>query len=504
MLAALLPTGSTLAQSDDGLEPFVCTGEAFTVRGNPTQAQLFLIDQTVEPFDFTPIGMPAMGPFGIGGSPIALQLNNLGYRVADNLLYAVAMPLSGNSNFGIVTIDMTGTVTPFLPATTPGWPANVRLLAGDVSVDGKTMYVNTYPTSKLYIVDLEAKTVTNVTISGGEKYVADWAVNPDDGNLYGGEANGSGLANVYQLTPAGALTDLGQVAGLLRQGGNGQYFGGSWFMSDGTLVLYRNSDFIYCINLLTSPPTLMDEFEGDGVDSTLNDAAACAAINPPLIDKFYTHTWNDWSLRCAAYVIDPLTGEETDECAEYRLPNINDDDDIFADNLPTSGGAFVLTGKVRGKKTVVNPGQYIAVSNVSVYATQDVWVLEDFSACVDPDFGIGNVFPFNVPGGVQVVLIDDDGNVHDIDDDLALGIGGWIDLQPNYARVHVENVLAGSVLRVMVKFQPYNDTDRPMIGRVCKNREVLQEPVGEDEFVDIEDAEATANLIVIDQDLFVE
>lgn len=284
LLWAVAGTTGLMAASvgANSLEPFECTGEAYSVRGNPTQAQLFLIDQSVEPFVFTPIGSGATGPFGAGGADIPLQLNNLGYRVTDNLLYAVAMPLSGNFNYGIVTIDSTGEVTPFLPPDTANWPENVRLLAGDVSVDGSTMYINTYPSSHLYIVDLETKTVTVQSITGGSQHVADWAVSPVDGYLYGGEARpeaGKTLANIYRLTPGGVLTDLGQVAGLFRAGGNGQYFGGSWFMPDGTLVLYRNSDFIYEIDLSNSPPTLIIDFEGDGVDSTLNDAAACAATD---------------------------------------------------------------------------------------------------------------------------------------------------------------------------------------------------------------------------------
>ena len=266
----------------NSVQPFPCTGDAYSVRGDPRQAQLFLIDQSVEPFVFTPIGSGAMGPFGAGGEDIPIQLNNLGYRVTDNLLYAVAMPERGNFNYGIVTIDSTGAVTPFLPATTAGWPADERLLAGDVSVDGNTMYINTYPTSVLYIVDLVNQVVTNKSITGTSQYVADWAVSPVDGNLYGGEAveeAGIAEASVFQLTPGGVLKDLGQVAGLARQTGNGQYFGGSWFMANGILVLYRNSDFIYEIDLSTSPPTLITEFAGGGVNSQLNDAAACAATD---------------------------------------------------------------------------------------------------------------------------------------------------------------------------------------------------------------------------------
>ena len=106
-------------------------------------------------------------------------------------------------------------------------------------------------------------------------------------------------------------------------------------------------------------------------------------------------------------------------------------DDIFADLLgQNSIDQFVLLGKALAKKTVVNPGQYIAVANVEVSYAQDVWVYEDFADCVG-EGRLGEVNPYSVPGGVQVVLIDPNGNVHDIDDDLAAGIGGSIALTPD-------------------------------------------------------------------------
>ena len=188
-------------------------------------------------------------------------------------------------------------------------------------------------------------------------------------------------------------------------------------------------------------------------------STACAA-GTPVIDKFYTYTNNDWSLRCAIY--------ELDECVEYRLPNINVDDDIFADPLPQNAEEdYVLLGKQLRRKTVINPGQYFAVSNIEVTQDQDVLVREDFSDCTD----IGTVNPFSVPGGVQVVLIDASGDVYDIGGELANGNGGWIELYPTFADVYVENVPAGSTLRVMVKFQPLDELD--MIGRSCTNYEIL-------------------------------
>lgn len=120
----------------------------------------------------------------------------------------------------------------------------------------------------------------------------------------------------------------------------------------------------------------------------------------------------------------------------------------------------------------MNPGQYIAVSNIMTLSTQDVRVLEDFSGCAD----IGTVNPFKVPGGAQVVLIDENGDVHDIDDDLAAGIGGFIELTEDDALIYVEDAPANSTLRVMVKFQPSEALD--IIGLSCINHEILVDAEG--------------------------
>jgi len=447
--------------AQDDPVPFACTGDAYTVRADP--AELFLIDQDVTPFQFTPIGGPLSGPFGAGGAEVPIQANNLGYDTVENLLYAVALPsgtVVGAGNYGIIKLDSNGTVFPV--GSPVGLPTDVRFLAGDISTDGSTYYVNTYPSSTLYTVDLNTMVATPVALTGGPVNVADWAYNPDNGMLYGAVGEGPAAltgGEIFELNPGtGQITSVGQPNGLpLGDSGPARYYGGAWFDANGTLFLYRNNDVIYTIDL--AGPTVENVQNGGAGPSLFNDATACAA-GTPVIDKFYTYTNNDWSLRCAIY--------DLDECVEYRLPNINVDDDIFADPLPqNAAGDFVLLGKELRRKTVINPGQYFAVSNIEAIQDQDVLVEEDFSDCLD----IGTVNPFSVPGGVQVVLIDASGDVYDISGDLANGNGGYIDLQSDRAFVYVENVPAGSTLRVMVKFKPLDELD--MIGRSCTNYEIL-------------------------------
>lgn len=186
----------------------------------------------------------------------------------------------------------------------------------------------------------------------------------------------------------------------------------------------------------------------------------------PSIEKFYTYTNNNWAPRCAEY------NATTGECITYRPANVNLDNDVFASMLPQADDSFLLYGKEIGKKTVVTPGQYIAVSVVEVPLEQDIMVVEDFSNCTS----IGPVNPNRVPGGVQVVLVDESGDVHDIDDDLAAGIGGSITLDGGAATVHVSGVPAGSELRVMVKFQPTDE--KGIIGASCTNYENLLDETG--------------------------
>lgn len=216
------------------------------------------------------------------------------------------------------------------------------------------------------------------------------------------------------------------------------------------------------------------EINGDffAIDDLQHD---CSVIE---IDKFYTFTNNDFSDdRCDE--VDVTTGE----ClVEPRRPNVNIDDDIWADNLPQTDDVYVLLGDEKKNKTVVNPGQYIAVSTVDVPYTQTVTVFEDFSECLD----IGTVNPNKVPGGVQVALILSNGDVLDIDDDLALGNGGSIVLTDNDATVVVENAPEGSQVRVMVKFQPTDELG--VIGNECTN---TQSATGDDATVS-----ATADLTI--------
>ncbi len=237
-----------------GPVPFACTGDAYLVQNQ--NAQLTRVDQSVSPFDLVSIG----GPTGI-------EINNLGFRITDGLLYALELSSSGNVQ--VIQIDATGAV--FGLGRPSGLPTGPRFDAGDVSPDGTTMYI-TATNQRLYRLDLTSvptlPAVTSVAVSGANGFVFDWAVSPIDGMLYGGDSTSGQLATVDPTT--GARTDV-SVTGLP----SGSAYGGAWFDNTGRLFLYRNSGAIYEIDL--SGPTVVDVQTGPG--ATRNDGAACI---PPI------------------------------------------------------------------------------------------------------------------------------------------------------------------------------------------------------------------------------
>ncbi|MHC4883408.1 MAG: DUF6923 family protein, partial [Planctomycetota bacterium] len=246
-----------------------------------------------------------------------IELNNLGFRTTDGMLYAMALKVfvegasAQNGNYGIVKIDSTGNIFPVsvpAPAPIPGIGNNAyRFPAGEITPDGSTMYINAQVTSNattanetLYKVDLDTLVVSTVTknINAGAistVNVADWAVNPLDGMLYGGAPQVS-PARIWKLNP-----DTGEMTIVPGSGAIGlpngtdtlDAFGGAWFNAAGHLFLYRNVGEIYEIDLDSSttvggctggpcPELLSVQFGGP--TSTFNDATACVAEQPSIFD----------------------------------------------------------------------------------------------------------------------------------------------------------------------------------------------------------------------------
>jgi uncharacterized repeat protein (TIGR01451 family) len=301
--------GNPVGDSDSHSEPipaggFECTGEAFIIQN--IDAELTQIDQSVSPFVFIPV----TGPLGT-------EINNLGFRITDGLMYGVQ--LSAGGNVQIVSIDPTGTVTGLgRPA---GLPTSPRFDAGDVSADGTTMYINAV-NQPLYVLNLSGAPllppVSVVNVTGATGFVFDWAASPIDGLLYGGDSTSGQLAILNPAT--GVRTDVNLTDTGLGTLPSGTAFGGAWFNTAGELFLYRNNGQIYTIDL--SVPTIVNVQTGLG--STRNDGAACI---PP-------------------GTFDPIEGKAAAglDAAKSHLPGIADPGDLIHYTFEvTNTGSVTLT-----------------------------------------------------------------------------------------------------------------------------------------------------------------
>lgn len=237
-----------------GQAVFTCVNEGLIIQN--VNAQLTLVDLETSPFTFVPIGPPT-----------GLEINNLGFRRTDGLLYGIQLTPQGNEQ--LVQLDATGAV--FGLGRPPGLPADIRLDAGDVSTDGTTLFL-TATNKRLYSVPLpDLAPVTSIKVTGSKGLVFDWAYNPQDRMLYGGDRTDGQLAILDPLT--GVRTDRA-LPGLPR----GINFGGAWFDASGRLMLYGNDGTLFEIDWTL--PAIVATYDGPG--SSRNDGAACVP-NPDLL-----------------------------------------------------------------------------------------------------------------------------------------------------------------------------------------------------------------------------
>jgi sugar lactone lactonase YvrE len=284
-------------------QPIQCNTQVYTVQESP--GEFFELNFTggIPPWTFLQISGPYDGDPSCprpDGDVYGCELNNLGFRKIDGLLYAMMLnaaengepniPATNQQNFGIVQIDVNGGL---FPVTTTGAtiPSDKRFFAGDVSPDGRYYYISlpgtgTSTSPNLYIVDLDNNNfVTEVPLDWPEPLrtqVADWAVNPVDGLLYGAPSENG---HIYRLDPSdGTIVSLGS-AGLPTGTNPNQAYGAVWFSADGTFNAYLNSGTIYNIDLNLpesldgAVPTIVGSAAADPTGG-FNDGAAC--VNPTL------------------------------------------------------------------------------------------------------------------------------------------------------------------------------------------------------------------------------
>lgn len=180
---------------------------------SPTR--LYRPDTTSSPFTFGKIGRDIPRP-----------LNAIGYRSTDRSLYGYRT----TSSPGIVRVNpSTGAVLRFL-GNPPGLPAASNYIAGDVSPNGSTYYLYANKSGVLRVVNLTTFRATSVKLSS-RMDVADLAVSPVNGRLYG--VDGSG--RLLEIDPRTGRVTPKSVPSL----GPGAY-GAAWFTAAGDLIAYEN------------------------------------------------------------------------------------------------------------------------------------------------------------------------------------------------------------------------------------------------------------------------
>lgn len=179
------------------------TGEAEAV-GNS------YISQYASPAAGTPTRLyrldTAQRPYTLGkiGGDIVSPVNAIGYRSTDHSLYGYRL----TGKLGIVKIDPDTGATRFL-GSPRGLPTSKSYIAGDVSPDGSTYYLYGNKSGVLRKVDLETRRASSVKLSK-KINVADLAVSPNDGKLYGVAKDGK----LLKVDPRTGRVAARSVAGL--------------------------------------------------------------------------------------------------------------------------------------------------------------------------------------------------------------------------------------------------------------------------------------------------
>lgn len=184
--------------------------------------------------------------------------NAMGYRVADNFLYAIQ-----GSN--VVRIDAAGTLT-----TVGSVPIVPGSYTGDFGDDG-LLHVSRGGTD-WFAVDVEALTATPISTFNTNVGVADIA------NISGVFYGVSNTGVLWKFDPAtGVASNGGQVAGIPT---SGTVFGAAWATAGGNLYVGRNSGEIYQVTGYSTGSPVATQV-GSSPNTSSNDGASCALAAPP-------------------------------------------------------------------------------------------------------------------------------------------------------------------------------------------------------------------------------
>ncbi len=273
LLAALSFASAAFAL--DPLPPVECADGTIIVQDRPSSA-LFEGD------GLDPAFCPDLG----------IELNNLGWRSTDRLLYGVELTSGPNGNNGLVRVGGDCQVQFLgdpLPASGVGdWPSNERVDAGEISTDGSRMYLHTGGLSRLYVLDLDPidagrpATLIDIIDFSASGNVHDWAFHPAftaaDAMLFGGDSTHGEVA-VLDLTTGDRMDFPAPIP-------SGTSFGGASFNPDGNLVLHQNSGTVYELDVSDLDDITVVESR-PGRSSGYNDATSCQQEEVGSCDEAY-------------------------------------------------------------------------------------------------------------------------------------------------------------------------------------------------------------------------
>ena len=248
-------------------------------RGSTSEAEAVgnsYISQYASPAAGTPTRLyrldTAQRPYTLGkiGGDIVSPVNAIGYRSTDHSLYGYRL----TGKLGIVKIDPDTGATRFL-GSPRGLPTSKSYIAGDVSPDSSTYYLYGNKSGVLRKVDLETRRASSVKLSK-KINVADLAVSPNDGKLYG-------VAKDGKLLKVDPRTGRVTARGVAELGGGG--YGATWFTAKGDLIAYENGasqahgTMTWIAAPTTKAPTVVSTKPGPSTVG--NDGAAYVAPPDP-------------------------------------------------------------------------------------------------------------------------------------------------------------------------------------------------------------------------------
>ncbi len=236
--------------------PFACNDGSFIIRD---------VDTNLYEGDDFDLICPSLG----------IEINNIGFRDTDDLIYAVKLTPAGNE--GLIRIGSDCVPDPL--GSPAGLPTDERFDAGEFSTDGTLLYLHTGGTGRLYVVDIGLFAVTAVVDFPATGNVHDWAYHPSApaAELWGVTTDG----HVSRLV-VGTATRTDSPLAVLPPG---TAYGGARFDGADRLIAYRNSGDIYTLDVSDISDPKVDDVVGSGPPSPRNDATSCQ-VN--LCDEAYS------------------------------------------------------------------------------------------------------------------------------------------------------------------------------------------------------------------------